>query len=70
MIHHQTRIPGLRRVPGHAAQHPKVEAAIAATARKFNVSKSWVRATALAHYFNISEQEDYKVASRKRGKVK
>jgi hypothetical protein len=61
-VFHQRRIPGMKRVPGHAAQHPKVEAAIAFTARKYNVSKSWVRATALAHYFNIREQEDFKKA--------
>lgn len=67
-VHHQHRIPGVRRIPGHAAQHPKVEAAIAHTARKFNVSKSWVRATALAQYFNIREQEDYKTAGKSRVK--
>ena len=35
-------------------------------ARRFNVSRSFVQATIMAHHYNINEQEDYKVVSRRK----
>ena len=49
----QPRIPGLRRVPTHAAVMPEIEAKVEQLAHRYAVSKSWVRATILAEFFNI-----------------
>lgn len=54
----QPRIPGVRRLSKATSLHPTIEGAVAHTARLFKVSKSWVRATALAHYFGI-DMETY-----------
>lgn len=56
----QPRVKGVRRVPTYASLLPAIEQAVAKTARQFGVSKGWVRATALAQYFGVDEQQDYR----------
>jgi Ribonuclease G/E len=55
----QRRIKGVTRVSASASLLPAIERAVEHTAKRFNASKSWVRATAMAHYFGIREHEDY-----------
>ena len=43
----------------NSALHPKVNAIIEATAKKFHCSKSFVITAALAQFFKISDEGDY-----------
>ena len=49
----------LHRVPVSACLMEDIERHITATRKKFNVSRSFVIAVALADYFGISEQETF-----------
>lgn len=42
-----------QRMPKTTTLDERIERRVEQTAKRFNVSKSWVRATALAHYFGI-----------------
>jgi hypothetical protein len=44
---------GERRVPIHSSSQRALQQAIAHTAQRFAVSRSWVVAVALGHYFGI-----------------
>lgn len=62
----QPRIPGKPRVQTHTALLPVIEKRIADTADRFDVSKSWVRAVALAQYFGIDTAHYDHMVERRR----
>ena len=57
----QRRIKGIRRLPAFSSLHPKLKEIILHDARKFDVSPSFVMATALGEFFKVRMQEDYRV---------
>jgi hypothetical protein len=55
----QTRIPGLRRLPGWTCLHPNLKRTILKEALKFNCSPSFVIATALGNFFDMHYEKYY-----------
>ena len=56
---------GRYRVPTHACLMDKIDDCITEAVNEFNVSRSFVIAVALADFFGIKEQEQYREKRRK-----
>lgn len=52
-MRHQPKLKGIKRVPTSASVHPKIEQAVTYVAKRYKVSKSWVRTVAIASFFDI-----------------
>ena len=63
----QKRIEGGRKQVSSAFAK-KIEAAVAAEMKRFNASRSFVIATAVAHALDVNEFEDYKELVALKGK--
>jgi hypothetical protein len=55
----QPRLKGIKRMPSFSSLHPKLKEIILHDAHKFDVSPSFVIATALAEFFNFKNQPKY-----------
>ena len=64
----QPRIPGLTRTPSYASVLPDVDKRVEKDAAAYGVSKSWVRATILAEFYNIDAPDFRKDVIVKRKK--
>lgn len=56
MARRQAKVRGGRERVG-ASVHRRIKAAVVQSARRFNVSQSWVQDTILAQYFGIAYEE-------------
>ncbi len=64
-MYSQKRVKG-GRIPTGSSLIKASRKWVESQARMFNVSKSFVVATAIAHMASIKEQEDYKTVSRRK----
>lgn len=52
----QPRIKDIIREPSNSSLHPELKKKVLQDAKAFNVSPSWVVATAIAHFYSFKQQ--------------